>query len=218
MLPMRQSEHWIGECQTLRRHEHWQTASALYFINTGLDGAIWNDSNRGSKHLDRSLAAYICYCIACLSSKSKVTGFFANQEMKLSACRHPVNSLHSNVTVYKRPIAHTCLKFLFNTVIYVFLLLGLCILIVRLSWLRFFRAFSSVVRQMPGYNSPSRGTARTFPNFLCCSQKFCVILCIVCFVSFCLLFVCKCVLYYCHRVATQLQLTNTSILKILYIR
>ena len=26
--------------------------------------------------------------------------------------------------------------------------------------------------------------------------------------SFCLLFVCKCVLYYCHRVATQLQLTN----------
>jgi len=24
------------------------------------------------------------------------------------------------------------------------------------------------------------------------------------------LFVCKCVLYYCHRVATQLQLTNIS--------
>jgi len=30
------------------------------------------------------------------------------------------------------------------------------------------------------------------------------------FVSFCVLFVCKCVLYYCHRVATQLQLTNIS--------
>ena len=28
--------------------------------------------------------------------------------------------------------------------------------------------------------------------------------------SFCVLFVCKCVLYYCHRVATQLQLTNIS--------
>ena len=28
------------------------------------------------------------------------------------------------------------------------------------------------------------------------------------FVSFCELFVCKCGLYYCHRVATQLQLTN----------
>ena len=39
---------------------------------------------------------------------------------------------------------------------------------------------------------------------------FCVVLCIVCFVSFCVLYVCKCVLYYCHRVATQLQLTNIS--------
>ena len=29
-------------------------------------------------------------------------------------------------------------------------------------------------------------------------------------VLFCVLFVCKCVLYYCHRVATQLQLTNIS--------
>jgi len=40
------------------------------------------------------------------------------------------------------------------------------------------------------------------------SQIFVVVLCIVCFVSFCVLFVCKCVLYYCHRVATQRQLTN----------
>jgi hypothetical protein len=42
------------------------------------------------------------------------------------------------------------------------------------------------------------------------SKSFFVVLCIVCFVSFCVLFVCKCVLYYCHRVATQLQLTNIS--------
>jgi hypothetical protein len=96
----------------------------------------------------------------------------------------------------------------FNTVIYVFLLLGLCILIVRLPWMRFFRAFSSVVRQMPRYNSPSRGTARTLQNF-CIVLKFCVVLCIVCFVSFCVLFVCKCVLCNCHRVATHLQLSNT---------
>jgi hypothetical protein len=41
-------------------------------------------------------------------------------------------------------------------------------------------------------------------------QNFCVVLCIVCFVSFCVLFVCKYVLYNCHRVATQLQLTNMS--------
>jgi hypothetical protein len=41
-------------------------------------------------------------------------------------------------------------------------------------------------------------------------QNCCVALCIVCFVSFCVLFVCECVLYYCHRLATQLQLTNIS--------
>jgi hypothetical protein len=65
--------------------------------------------------------------------------------------------------------------FLFNTVIYVFLLC-LCILIVclcifivpagtlRLPWMRFYRAFSSVLRQMPRYNSQRRGTARTLPK------------------------------------------------------
>ena len=42
------------------------------------------------------------------------------------------------------------------------------------------------------------------------SSNCCVFLCIVCFVSFYVLFVCKCVLYYCHRVTTQLQLTNIS--------
>jgi len=39
----------------------------------------------------------------------------------------------------------------------------------------------------------------------------CVLFSVFCFiVLFCVLFVCKCVLYYCHRVATQLQLTNIS--------
>jgi hypothetical protein len=54
-------------------------------------------------------------------------------------------------------------------------------------WLRFFRAFSSVVRQMPGYNSPRRGTARTVPIYFCVVLcVFCVVLCIVFCVVLCI--------------------------------
>jgi hypothetical protein len=81
---------------------------------------------------------------------------------------------------------------------------------VRAATLRFFRPFSSVVRQMPWYNSQRWGRPALpklvlnllivmyVPNFL--------IVMYVPFSVFCVLFVCKCVLYYCHRVSTQLQL------------
>jgi hypothetical protein len=101
---------------------------------------------------------------------------------------------------------------LFNSVIYVFLLLCMfrsvySVFIVpagtlRLPWLRFIRAFSSVVRQMPGYSSQRRGTVRTL--LISVIVLFCVLfLSILLFYVF---FVCKCVLYYCQRVSTQLQL------------
>jgi hypothetical protein len=90
--------------------------------------------------------------------------------------------------------------FLFNTVIYVFLLLCLCILIVclcifivpagtlRLPWLRFLCAFSSVVRKMPGYNTQRRGTARTLSKmfvllyvlFVLCRSVYCLCVNVYC--------------------------------------
>jgi hypothetical protein len=54
-------------------------------------------------------------------------------------------------------------------------------------WLRFFRAFSSVVRQMPGWCPQRRGTARTLPNFCVALCIFCVVLCIfLCCFMWCL--------------------------------
>jgi hypothetical protein len=83
--------------------------------------------------------------------------------------------------------------------------IALCLLVtyVLLPKLRFLRAFSSVVRQMPGYNSQRRGTARTSQI----SLNFLIVMYVPFSVS-CELFVCKCVLYYCHRVSTELQLNK----------
>ena len=64
-----------------------------------------------------------------------------------------------------------------------------------------FRAFSSVVRQMPGYTRKDRARpALILISELCCSTYF---LCRLCCSMYCL---CKCVLYYCHWLSTQLQL------------
>jgi hypothetical protein len=67
-----------------------------------------------------------------------------------------------------------------------------------------FPCFSSLVRQIPGYNLQRRGTASTLPNYV----VNCVVLLLVllfCFiVLFYVLFVCKYVLYCCYRVTTQL--------------
>jgi hypothetical protein len=58
---------------------------------------------------------------------------------------------------------------------------------------RFLRAFPSVVRQIPEYNSQRLGTANTLPNLLfvlfCCYSYFLLLI-----VLFCVLFMCKCVL------------------------
>jgi hypothetical protein len=70
----------------------------------------------------------------------------------------------------------------------------------------FFVLFPSVVSQMPGYKSQRRGTVRLLPKLI---VLFCVLF--VSIVLFYILFVCKDLLYYCHRVSTQLQITNISI-------
>ena len=60
--------------------------------------------------------------------------------------------------------------------------------VLRLPCLRVFRAFSSVVKQMPGLNSQRRGTAHTLPNqlLLCCSVVICAVLLLLC----CTVFIC----------------------------
>ena len=113
--------------------------------------------------------------------------------------------------------------FLLNNVIYVFLLLRLCILIVCLcmatlaevfpSFFLSCQANASVKPAKNGHGPHSSQFLYCSMYILCCSMYFCVVLCIDCFVSFSVLFVCICVLYYCHLVATQLQLNISQIMR-----
>jgi ABC-type multidrug transport system fused ATPase/permease subunit len=113
--------------------------------------------------------------------------------------------------------------FLFNNVIYVFLLLWLRILIVCLcmttlteGFLCFFLSCKANARVKPAKTGHGPHSSQLlcctmyffvlFYVFFYCSMYFCVVLCIVCFVTFPVLFVCIYVLNNCHRVATQLQL------------
>ena len=72
----------------------------------------------------------------------------------------------------------------------------------KLPWLRFYRAFSSVVRQMPGWNPQRRSTARTLSNFLLLLYIYICVLCIfvlfyvfLCCSMYCLFCVVLCIVY-----------------------
>jgi hypothetical protein len=72
-----------------------------------------------------------------------------------------------------------------------------------LDWERSMKLVSSIVRQMPGYNSQD-GARPALPNFSLSVLFSISVLCV--------LFVCKCVMYCCHLVPTQLRLNISYII------
>jgi hypothetical protein len=80
-----------------------------------------------------------------------------------------------------------------------------------LPWLRFFLPRLEFFRAFP-LSCKANATVKLAKTGHGPQSSQLVVICVVLllFVLFYVLFVCKCVLYYCHRVATQLQLTNIS--------
>jgi len=77
---------------------------------------------------------------------------------------------------------------------------------VRLPWLRFFHAFSSVVRQMPRGKTRKDGAWPALFLVVVLLYVFFVLFYVLFVLWPPVLFVCTCVLNNCHRVATELQL------------
>jgi len=106
--------------------------------------------------------------------------------------------------------------FLFIIVIYVFLLSCLFMYLHRANWNSsapltevfpcFFLSCNANARVNPAKTGHGPHSSKIFVLFY--------VLFILCRSVHCL---CDCLLYYCHRVATQLQLTNISYLSIIYI-
>jgi len=92
--------------------------------------------------------SFIGLCLRCQHNSSQILCFF----------RPVIQDDTSNSTVLASP--HRRIRACMYVCIHVFIYT--CIL--WLPWLRVFCAFSSVVRQMPGYTSQRRGTVRTLPN------------------------------------------------------
>jgi hypothetical protein len=96
--------------------------------------------------------------------------------------------------------------FLFNNVIYVFLLLRLCILIVCLC-------MTTLTKVFPCFFLRCKANARVKPaktgarSALFLIFVLFYVLFVLCYSVYCL---CVCVLHYCHQVATQLQSTNIT--------